>query len=90
MFCFYITDEERSKSMNQATESAHEPVRVSVKAVKTALERGEQPVFIDTRNSKAWQTSHEKLPGALRVPVAEVDRHLNEIPPDRPIVTYCT
>jgi rhodanese-related sulfurtransferase len=76
--------------MNQVTESTHEPARVSVQDVKVAMARGEQPVFIDTRNPTAWQTSHKKLPGALRVPVAEVDQHLNEIPRDRPLVTYCT
>ena len=76
--------------MNQTTESMHEPDRVSVQDVKAAMLRGEKPVFIDTRNPTAWQTSHERLPGALRVPAAEVDQHLQEIPRDRPLVTYCT
>lgn len=76
--------------MNQATTSSQEPARVSVQAVKAAMDRGEHPFFIDTRNPTAWQASHEKLPSALRIPVAEVDQHLNEIPHDRPLVTYCT
>ena len=32
----------------------------------------------------------EKLPGAVRVPADEVDKHLSEIPRDRAVITYCT
>jgi rhodanese-related sulfurtransferase len=54
------------------------------------MNAGEQFVFIDTRNPQAWAESDVKLPGALRVPVAEAEQHLAEIPRGRPIVTYCT
>ena len=29
------------------------------------------------------------IPGALHIPLAELPRRLGEVPPDRPVVTYC-
>ena len=67
-----------------------ESTRVTVDEVKERMERGEQFVFIDTRNPTAWGESDTKLPGAIRMPVDEVGQHLDEIPQDRVIITYCT
>jgi hypothetical protein len=38
----------------------------------------------------AWGDSREKLPGAVRIPVDEVQPHLGELPPGALPVTYCT
>jgi rhodanese-related sulfurtransferase len=65
-------------------------LRISVDELRRAMNAGEPFVFIDTRNPQAWTESDVKLPGALRIPVSEVQQHLAEIPRDRPIVTYCT
>ena len=54
------------------------------------MNRGEKFTFIDARNPKAWSESDEKLPGALRVPADELAKHLDQIPRDRTIITYCT
>ena len=67
-----------------------EPTRVTVDEVKERMDRGEPFAFVDTRNPKAWGESEVKLPGAIRVPADEVERHLSEIPKDRVVVTYCT
>ncbi|MBA3321543.1 MAG: hypothetical protein H0T45_08900 [Pyrinomonadaceae bacterium] len=67
-----------------------EATRVTVDEVKERMTRGEPFTFVDTRNPKAWGESDEKLPGAIRVPADEVAQHLNEIPRDRVVVTYCT
>jgi rhodanese-related sulfurtransferase len=67
-----------------------EPTRVTTEEVKTRLERGEQFVFIDTRNQKAWAEADTKLPGAIRVPADEAEQHLEEIPRDQTVITYCT
>jgi rhodanese-related sulfurtransferase len=68
--------------------------RVSAEEVMRWMDRGETVVFIDSRNPQAWRESNEKLPGAIRVPVDEVEQHLSEIPKSGPgerwIVTYCT
>lgn len=67
-----------------------EPTRVSVNEVKQRMDRGESVVFLDTRNPKAWGSAKVTLPGAIRVPADEVEQHLQEIPRNRPIITYCT
>ncbi|HXG64043.1 MAG TPA: rhodanese-like domain-containing protein [Blastocatellia bacterium] len=67
-----------------------EPTRITVEEVRERMGRGEPFTFIDARNPKAWGEADQKLPGAIRVPADEVDKHLAEIPHDRAIVTYCT
>ena len=67
-----------------------EPTRVTVDEVKERMDRGEQFVFLDTRNPKAWTEADIKLPAAIRVPADEADQHLGEIPHDRVVITYCT
>jgi rhodanese-related sulfurtransferase len=67
-----------------------EPMRVTIDEVKERFVRGEPLLFVDVRNPKAWQASDMKLPGAVRIPADNVDGQLDEVSPDRMIVTYCT
>jgi rhodanese-related sulfurtransferase len=67
-----------------------EATKISAHEVKAQMDRGDPMVFIDARSPQAWEASNAKLPGAIRVPVDAVDRHLRDIPHDRPIITYCT
>jgi rhodanese-related sulfurtransferase len=67
-----------------------EATRVTPDEVKERMDRGEQFTFLDTRNPQAWGESDKKLPGAIRVPADQVERHLKEIPRDRSVITYCT
>ncbi len=64
--------------------------RITVDEVKQRLDRGEEFAFLDTRNPQAWAESLSKLPNAIRVPANELDQHLDEIPKDRTLITYCT
>jgi len=67
-----------------------EATRITVDEVRERLDRGEEFTFVDTRNPTAWGESDKKLPHAIRVPAEEVAAHLNEIPRNRTVVTYCT
>ena len=67
-----------------------EATRITVDDAKQRMDRGEQLVFIDTRNPQAWAKSRVKLPGAIRIPAGDINERLNEIPRDRAILTYCT
>jgi len=67
-----------------------EATRITTDEVRERMDRGEQFAFVDTRNPKAWGESDKKLPKAIRVPAEEVEQHLNEIPKDRVVLTYCT
>ena len=67
-----------------------EATRVTVDEVKERMDRGEQFTFVDTRNPQAWGESDVKLPNAIRVPADEIEQHLDEIPRDKVVITYCT
>lgn len=64
--------------------------RITVDEVKNRMDRGESLLSIDTRNSHDWSASDVKLQGALRSHFSELEQHLDELPRDRLIVTYCT
>ena len=67
-----------------------ESTRVTVDEVKERMDRGEPLAFVDTRNPKAWSETDSKLPGAIRVSADALEEHLQEIPRDRAVITYCT
>jgi rhodanese-related sulfurtransferase len=54
------------------------------------MDAGEDFTVIDVRNPQAWADSAVTLPGAVRVPLDELERYLYQIPKDRPVVAYCT
>ena len=94
-----MSQEKESQAAAQKAESKEnaaspsqklEATRVTVDEVRERMDRGEQFTFIDTRNPKAWDEAETKLPGALRIPADEVEKHLGEIPHDRAVITYCT
>ena len=67
-----------------------EATRVTVDEVKERMDRGEQFVFVDTRNPTAWSEAETKLPGAIHISADEVEKHIAEIPRGRAVITYCT
>ena len=67
-----------------------ETTRITTDEVRERMDRGEEFAFVDTRNPKAWAESDKKLPNAIRVPAEELGQHLDKIPKDRAILTYCT
>ncbi len=64
--------------------------RIDAAEVKKRMDRGEPILFIDTRNSHDWGVSSVKIPGALRIHYSELEEHLDDLPRNRLIVTYCT
>jgi rhodanese-related sulfurtransferase len=67
-----------------------ETTRVTVDEVRERMSRGELFTFVDSRNPTAWGESEKKLPQAVRVLADELEKHLDEIPRDRVVITYCT
>jgi len=67
-----------------------ESTRITVDELKERMDRKEEFAFVDTRNPKAWTEGETKLPDAIRVPADEADEHLDQIPKDRTVITYCT
>jgi rhodanese-related sulfurtransferase len=66
------------------------PSRLTVAQINELVKRGEPVVFIDSRNPIAWGSSRVKLPGAVRIPIDQVERHLATLPNDHRLIVYCT
>jgi rhodanese-related sulfurtransferase len=66
------------------------PSPLTVGQVQDLVDNGQAVLFIDSRNPIAWGSTRVKLPGALRMPIDEVERHLATLPRDRHLIVYCT
>ncbi len=61
--------------------------RITVVELKDLLAKG-QAVVVDVRNVESYNESH--IQGAKLIPVADTLKHVNELPKDKLIVTYCS
>jgi rhodanese-related sulfurtransferase len=64
--------------------------RISVAELHAQLSGGATPVVVDVRSPTAQAVDLHRIPGALHVPLHDVDAHLGTLPRDREIVFYCT
>ena len=64
--------------------------RITAEEVKKRLDKGEPIFFIDTRSPDDWEASDVQIRGAHHIHYSELEQHLDELPHDQMIVTYCT
>ncbi len=64
----------------------HEFAGISADELRTRLRTGDV-VLLDVRPAEEYQAGH--LPEAISIPVDELERRLNELPPNKTIVAYC-
>ncbi len=55
-----------------------------------AKEHGKELVFVDARSATSLKRDPTQVPGAIHVPVKELDQRLKLLPRNRTLVTYCT
>ena len=60
--------------------------RISLEQANALREAG-TGVIVDVRDQASYDLGHVK--GALHIPLAELPQRLEELPHDKPIVTYC-
>ena len=60
---------------------------ISADELRARLEAGEPLVIVDVRPTEEYQAAH--LPGAVSIPLDELEQRLRELPRDREIVAYC-
>jgi predicted sulfurtransferase len=61
--------------------------RVTVAELKDLLDKNEA-IVIDVRNQASYDAAHVK--GARLIPEAEILKHVDELPKNKLIVTYCS
>jgi rhodanese-related sulfurtransferase len=64
---------------------------MTVQELKTRMDRGEDILVIDVRTGSEYTASKDKIKGALRIPLYELeDGRYKELPQDKEIIAYCT
>jgi hypothetical protein len=80
-------------SLIAAAKSASVPIapatieRVELDEARLAVQRGEA-VFIDVRGAEFFDSEH--VPGALNIPLEEIESQLAALDPDQWYIPYCT
>jgi membrane protein DedA with SNARE-associated domain len=64
--------------------------RITPAQLRTLIDDGKAPVIVDVRNRAAVQRDPRRIPGAIRLMIEEIDSSIEQLPPDREIVLYCT
>jgi rhodanese-related sulfurtransferase/DNA-binding transcriptional ArsR family regulator len=77
---------EVERTLDAYRKRRHEFEKISVAELRERLRRGEV-VLLDVRPEAEYRAGH--LPGAISVPLAELDSRLNELPRNQTIVAYC-
>jgi len=71
-----------------AGHGSEEPVAVvSMERVKYYLTAREAMILVDLRPAKEFQQSH--IPGARSLPMAELEKRMNEVPKAGRVILYC-
>ena len=65
-------------------------LRITAAELRQRIEAGEHFTIIDTRNPQAWAEAADIARGAIRFQGDEVNKILPRIPPQDPVITYCT
>jgi len=61
--------------------------RITIDELETLI-KDKEVFLVDVRNQAAYDLGH--IPGAKLIPSAEILNHLDELPRDKMIVTYCS
>ncbi len=56
-------------------------------SAKTKLDASPQPFLLDVREPDEYQIGH--IPGAVLIPLGELQRRIHELPRDREIICVC-
>ena len=64
--------------------------RINVDELYERMRGDPVPVVVDVRSSTARELERRRIPGALHMPVQEVEQHVRSLPRDREIILYCT
>ena len=64
--------------------------RIRPEDVLDAMQRGERVQFVDARSEQSYSNATEQIPGSIRIPPTDVDRHAGQARGGAMIVAYCT
>jgi ArsR family transcriptional regulator len=85
--CANTPTQPQSGSSSPAIEVPGAIPRVTLEESKAAFDNN-AAVFLDVRSESSFAVSH--IPGALSIPLADLEARLAELDPNLWIITYCT
>jgi rhodanese-related sulfurtransferase len=62
--------------------------RIRPQDLKARLDAGEKLTVVDARSRESYARRH--IPGALSIPLPEIEEHFDELPESGDIIFYCT
>lgn len=62
--------------------------RIAPSVLKERLDAGDSLLVVDARSSDEYAEAH--IPGAISVPLSDLEARMDELPRDQEIVFYCT
>jgi rhodanese-related sulfurtransferase len=77
---------EVERTLDAYRERRHEFEKISADELRRRMRKNEV-ALLDVRPQVEYQSGH--LPGAISIPLDELERRLNELPRDKTIVAYC-
>lgn len=72
--------------MTSARHFFRRPRAVSAAAAREFVLAG--ALIVDVRRAENWRRHH--IPGSVLIPLAQLERRLEELPEDRLLITFCT
>lgn len=64
--------------------------RIDVGELYRMMGAGLAPLVVDVRSPTALSLDPRRIPGALHVPLSNVEQRLKDLPRDREVIAYCT
>jgi 3-mercaptopyruvate sulfurtransferase SseA len=61
--------------------------RITIVEAQDLIKKG-QAFVVDVRNQESYDSGH--IPGSKLIPAGEILNHLDELPKDKTIITYCS
>jgi len=63
--------------------------RITPEELKSKLDAGEDPMILDVRHSLEFKAEPQTIPGALFLPLEELEKGYPPIPHDREVILFC-
>jgi rhodanese-related sulfurtransferase len=82
-----ITSAESEDESSDTAEENAEVILIPVEEVYEIITNGEDYFILDVRNQDEYDEAH--IEGAVLIPVDTLESKLDELPWDKPIITYC-
>jgi len=78
-----------SVASNTAPQTTHtdNARRITTAELETLIREG-KAYIVDVRNQDSFDMGH--IPGSRLIPASQIGEHVNELPRDKTIVTYCS